>query len=428
MLKNCRKSFIILGLVVFTSIYSWSGEKKGQIGKPAFDNTLPDTVKFHSQASMFKAGEPVIPTADEIKLLNLINAARQDPASVDWGSYPAVPRLEPNINLWLAARFHSQEMVDSGYFEHDSYDSYGNVYETWGKRITERFGYAPEGPMRENIAKYSTVETAFNEWLKSTGHRDNIFSNDVTETGIGIINYLIGPNTNKMFTHDFGYRAIEFDLMLSASDISISPSDAGVGDILRVSATVHNLKRTHAFPVEVCLFDGNPGSGGKLICRDTIPSIVGENSSAKITLSWNTISASAGTHNIWVKIDSSNHFAETNENNNSAYKSVYLEKISLLPEKQVYSAPNPARNKNNVTLYFQLNVKTEAELPSDVKIEIYDVAGDIVKIIELSKTQGDFHSGINTYPWDIKSVPRGLYLYKVIAGNEQVISKIAIIK
>lgn len=274
-----------------------------------------------NNATIQTAGDKasVIPTADEIKLHNIINAARLNPSSVGWSSYPAVGILYYNANLWKAAQFHSQEMITNNYFDHNSYTAQGVLYDSCGHRITVTFGYTPEGNYGENIAMYPTVEQAFAAWLTSQGHRDNIFRSAFNEDGIGVA--VGGPN-GKMETQDFGHRSIQFDLSVSSTDISFNPSSPHLGDNVQITVAVHELAKTHAFPVAVQFYDGNPSSGGQLIKQDTVRAIIAYNSSENLTATWNTTGENTGTHQIWVKVDPANSFSETNENNNSASKNI----------------------------------------------------------------------------------------------------------
>jgi uncharacterized protein YkwD len=94
--------------------------------------------------------------------------------------------LEPlclDSALTQAAREHSQEMLDKGYFEHESYNG-----ENTGERL-KRFGYEWE-VFAENIAwgstaSNSTPEYIFESWMKSSGHKANILDENLQEVGIG---------------------------------------------------------------------------------------------------------------------------------------------------------------------------------------------------------------------------------------------------
>ena len=70
-------------------------------------------------------------------------------------------------------------MVKNNYFEHTS-PNYGSPFE-----MMQNFGitYKTAG---ENIAGNSTIEGAFNSWISSDSHKQNILSSAYNYIGIGI--------------------------------------------------------------------------------------------------------------------------------------------------------------------------------------------------------------------------------------------------
>ncbi|MCS6873489.1 MAG: CAP domain-containing protein [Pyrinomonadaceae bacterium] len=95
--------------------------------------------------------------------------------------------LEPlvwNERLALAARLHSKQMAQYGFFSHVGLD--GSLV---SKRI-EAFGVKGWRAVGENIAYNrgfdDPVSTACEGWMKSRGHRDNILSPRWKESAVGI--------------------------------------------------------------------------------------------------------------------------------------------------------------------------------------------------------------------------------------------------
>ncbi len=147
-------------------------------------------------------GELPALTNDEVYLLELVNAARLDPDSVeDPACTPAqAPPLIWDDVLVEAAQFHSQEMVDNDYFSHDSTYANGVTYENAQERI-ERFGYTGYFSLGENIGwTTGDVLSMFEIFLSTTVHCNNIFELDCNEAGFGIR----GPSTYVRYTQDFG--------------------------------------------------------------------------------------------------------------------------------------------------------------------------------------------------------------------------------
>ncbi|MFA5031507.1 MAG: CAP domain-containing protein [bacterium] len=411
-----KKYFLSVCLVLGASLLFATGSNIGKAfstGPMATNNS--STCALDDKAS-------VIPTADEIKLDSLVNAARQNPSSVGWGSYPVVAPLKANIKLWEASIFHSQEMIDSGYFKHDSYRAGGTVmYESCRVRIMNRFAYTPDagGGIGENIAGNSTVEGAFQAWLTSTGHRNNIFSANYTEHGIGIVD---GGPYGKMFTHDFGKRSIVYDLTAAVSDISFTPGNPDVGNIVQITAVIHELQKTHAFPVIVEFWDGNPSSGGTLIGTDKVDAIINYNGTENAVFSWNTTGKEPGSHDIWVKIDPGSKFTETNEGNNSAYKSISLGQGA--EESKSNSGFSLSVVSDN-----DINISYSLDCTGRCLLKIYDCCGNLVTTL----VNGKQEAGIYKVAWNKKDlrgkkVPAGIYFCNLVAGTRELTKKVIVVK
>ena len=143
-------------------------------------------------------GETIELTGDEKRTLDLHNQTRADNGLSAFCVHSA---------LTESARAHSQEMLDEGYFGHESHG--GGAMEN---RI-EGFGYSSAGysywTIGENIGwgtgPLSTPESRFEEWMASVDHRPNILSESFTEVGIGVRDS--GTHDGgKMYTVDFGTR------------------------------------------------------------------------------------------------------------------------------------------------------------------------------------------------------------------------------
>ncbi|MDD2432605.1 MAG: CAP domain-containing protein [Clostridia bacterium] len=128
--------------------------------------------------------ESTVATAQELKMLGLINAERAKA-----GVKPLV--LKPE--LVKIARIKSQEMIDENYFSHVS-PTYGDPF-TMLKNFGIKYGYAGE-----NLAGNPTVENAHQSLMASSGHKKNILNPNYTHVGIGIV---AGGPYGQMFTQLF---------------------------------------------------------------------------------------------------------------------------------------------------------------------------------------------------------------------------------
>jgi uncharacterized protein YkwD len=106
----------------------------------------------------------------ESALMALINLERQN---------RGVGTLLPQGQLTTAARSHSADMACNDFFSHTGSD--GSL--PWDRVSALGYSYSA---IAENIfAGSSNAQTAFDSWMNSPGHRDNILNPTYTEIGLG---------------------------------------------------------------------------------------------------------------------------------------------------------------------------------------------------------------------------------------------------
>ncbi|MFC7340549.1 CAP domain-containing protein [Saccharopolyspora griseoalba] len=133
-------------------------------------------------------GSTFVPVGAQAKsvegsVLSLVNVTRADA-----GCEPL--RLDHRLNR--AASAHSADMSRRGYFSHTTPEGV-----TFGERI-RRAGYPKPGA--ENIARGQTsARQVVDDWLASSGHRENIVNCELRAVGIGV-----SPD-GQYWTQDFGY-------------------------------------------------------------------------------------------------------------------------------------------------------------------------------------------------------------------------------
>lgn len=123
-------------------------------------------------------------TADEQKMLNLVNQERQKQGLVP---------LKVNAELVKVARAKARDMIDNNYFGHYS-PTYGSPAD-----MLRKFGISYR-TMGENLAGNPSVEGAHQSLMNSSGHRANILNSQFGQVGIGIVN---GGPYGKMFVQLF---------------------------------------------------------------------------------------------------------------------------------------------------------------------------------------------------------------------------------
>lgn len=87
--------------------------------------------------------------------------------------------LEVHIGLTKVAQVKAEDMAKNNYFSHNS-PTFGSPFEMM-KTFGISYSYAAE-----NIAIAQSIEKAHNNFMNSTGHRNNILSPNLTHVGIGI--------------------------------------------------------------------------------------------------------------------------------------------------------------------------------------------------------------------------------------------------
>lgn len=108
----------------------------------------------------------------EAEVIRLVNEIRQQN-----GLRP----LTPNWELSRVARYKSRDMLENGYFSHNS-PTYGSPFQ-----MITAFGlsYRTAG---ENIAKgYPSPQAVVNGWMNSSGHRANILNASYKQIGVGYV-------------------------------------------------------------------------------------------------------------------------------------------------------------------------------------------------------------------------------------------------
>lgn len=123
-------------------------------------------------------------TAAEQQMLDLVNAER---------TKNGLQPLQADMELTKLARMKSQDMINRGYFDHNS-PTYGSPFD-----MMKQYGvtYKTAG---ENLAGNRSVQAAHTALMNSAGHRANILNSSFTHIGIGIVE---GGSYGMMFTQMF---------------------------------------------------------------------------------------------------------------------------------------------------------------------------------------------------------------------------------
>ncbi len=109
------------------------------------------------------------------------------------------------------------------------------------------------------------------------------------------------------------------DLSIKRGDITFSNQNPSGGDLVTISARVHNTER-NVSNVLVRFYSGDPERGGKRMGERRIP-FMGVDSSEEAEIEWNV----SKTADIYVVVDPEDEISESDEDNNEAFKRLNIE-------------------------------------------------------------------------------------------------------
>jgi subtilase family serine protease len=132
-------------------------------------------------------------------------------------------------------------------------------------------------------------------------------------------------NNRGSVTVQVGATPMAADLVVTNTDLSVTPARPQAGETVQVTARFRNegTEPANGFTMEI--FDGAPEAGGTLIHSEVRSLAPGEEQS--ITTSW---VVSAGTHDLYVVLDRANNLAEVRENNNRAMIRVMTDMVDVV--------------------------------------------------------------------------------------------------
>jgi uncharacterized protein YkwD len=141
--------------------------------------------------------------AYEQQVVELVNKERKT---------QGLPPMKLVTALSEAARYHSKDMADDDYFDHDTYDRSGVdlvfVCDTWARLNSFYTGW--NGAAENIAAGQSSPESVMSAWMNSPGHRANILSS-LREIGVG---YWAGGSYGRYWVQDFGTRPDVYPLVI----------------------------------------------------------------------------------------------------------------------------------------------------------------------------------------------------------------------
>lgn len=161
---------------------------------------------------------PVISASNEQLVVELTNLQRE--------YYNHLPPFKREATLDNAARYHSTDLAQDNYFNHDSYDRSaggGLVFVcAWNTRVQSYYGAYTN--LAENIAAgYTSPAAVIAGWMNSTGHKANMLSTATWELGSGY--YCCGGTYSRYWTQDFSKKSGRYPLVINREDGTTTSAD-----------------------------------------------------------------------------------------------------------------------------------------------------------------------------------------------------------
>lgn len=127
-------------------------------------------------------------SSDQARALGTLNDIR---------SSRGVNPLNWNDKLAQTANFKARDIIDRGYFDHRSPD--GEMI--WKTIESDGYNYLSAG---ENLAiDFKNVNEAYDSWIKSPAHMDNIISNKYSDFGFGVAEGSFEGRSTKVYVQIF---------------------------------------------------------------------------------------------------------------------------------------------------------------------------------------------------------------------------------
>ncbi len=133
----------------------------------------------------------------EDQIVTIVNQRRSEGANCGGEQFGPTGPLAMEPALRCAARKHSKDMAENGYFDHTNL-----MGESPWDRI-DMAGYTGFGSGENIAAGNGTAEATMQQWMDSPGHCSNIMNPNFNEIGVG---YYPGGQWGHMWTQTFGVK------------------------------------------------------------------------------------------------------------------------------------------------------------------------------------------------------------------------------
>lgn len=166
------------------------------------------------------------------------------------------------------------------------------------------------------------------------------------------------------------------DLTLTSADITFNPATPTTGEIVLITATIHNQGESPVTNVIVQFFNGDPDNGGTQIGSDLTIYSLPSGVTADVPIG---VSFSTGVYDIYVRIDPTNTIAESDETNNKTFNTITVTEAMGTPADLTLSSADITFSPSSPTAVDPITITAIVRniggtLASNVVVRVYDGA------------------------------------------------------
>jgi subtilase family serine protease/flagellar hook assembly protein FlgD/Tol biopolymer transport system component len=174
------------------------------------------------------------------------------------------------------------------------------------------------------------------------------------------------------------------DFVVTASEMRFSPAFPRQGDMVVVSAVIHNAGE-QAATARVQFFDGDPARGGVALGSDQMVTLAGlGHATAQVAFA----SGAEATRTIHVRVDPLGEVTEQDETNNTAFRTLGVQDGALYASS-LYFSPNGDGVQDTTELFFRFETATSVG-----SLGVYDRERRLVRTIDLDDAAVVSGSGV----------------------------------
>jgi len=215
-------------------------------------------------------------------------------------------------------------------------------------------------------------------------------------------------------------------------DITFFPTEPDEGDIVTITARVHNFSLLPTpSPVGVSFYVGDPDNGGTLITGEGNETIVytdgaiPDRGRKEVQMKWRVPDNIVSLPRIYALIYPEQRMEEIHINNNKGWN-VLGKRLAVSIEDRIAGLPEAFALQQNYPNPFNPGTNFEFSIPTSgmVILKVYNVLGQRVATL----VSGHLNAGTHTFYWNASGQASGLYFYRLSTSDFTQTKKMLLVK